>query len=457
MRALLVVSLLCLLATAARGQESLEEALDGFEDDAEPADAPAEPVPPAGQPPLSWSLGPTLWDLGGALTFGASYAPWRDAPPPAQPDYRGLARLQIEGFLQLDGELGRGWQVRASGRGFRDYFYALEGRDEFRDAVLDQYERELEFQELWIRGSPLESLDVKFGRQIVVWGTSDSLRVLDVLNPLDLREPGLVDIEDLRMTVTMTRLDYYQKQWQLSGIAVHETRFDETPVAGSDFNPLGPDLPEQKPSNGGSHTEWAAALLGSFSGFDLSFHWARFYDDTPHLEMDGVLRHARLTLYGAGGQVARGNWLWKGELVYLRGLEFFALPGDQKDRVDALLGVEYAGFDDTTLSLDVANRHLPSYDSALDGPPDFAPRNRVETAFRYTAEFWNARLRTTFLAIVFGARAEDGAVLRLSFDYDLRDALVVGGGLVVYQKGDTPPFTTIDDHDRFFVRLRYSF
>ena len=259
------------------------------------------------------------------------------------------------------------------------------------------------------------------------------------------------------MTVTMTRLDYFWRRWQLTGIAVHELRFGEIPVAGSDFNPFGPGLPEQKPSDGGSHTEWAAALHGSFPGYDLSFHWARFYDDTPHLETDGVLRHARLTLLGASAQVARGNWLWKGELAYLRGLEFFSLPGDDRDRVDALGGVEYSGFDDTTLSLDVANRHLLRYDSSLDGVPDFAERNRVETAFRYTLESLNARLRTTFLATVFGAHAEDGAVLRVSFDYDLRDALVVGGGLVVYQKGDTPPFTFIDDHDRFFVRLRYSF
>ena len=36
----------------------------------------------------------------------------------------------------------------------------------------------------------------------------DNLRVTDVLNPMDLRVPGLTDIDDLRLPVTMIKLDY---------------------------------------------------------------------------------------------------------------------------------------------------------------------------------------------------------------------------------------------------------
>ncbi len=119
--------------------------------------------------------------------------------------------------------------------------------------------------------------------------------------------------------------------------------------------------------------------------------------------------------------------------------------------------MEYAGFDDTTLALDVVNRHLLDYDSRLADPPDFTDRNRVEYAFRYTADWRNSTLHTTFLATVFGAHAQNGSVLRFSFDYDLRDALTLGGGLVLYQEDDVPPFNDIGDRDRFFIRLRYSF
>ena len=66
----------------------------------------------------------------------------------------------------------------------------------------------------------------------MVWGKSDNLRVTDVLNPLDNREPGLVDIEDLRLPTTMTKLDLYLGDWNLSGMVVHEVRFNKAPALG---------------------------------------------------------------------------------------------------------------------------------------------------------------------------------------------------------------------------------
>ena len=59
----------------------------------------------------------------------------------------------------------------------------------------------------------------------MVWGKSDNIRVTDVLNPLELREPGLVDLEMIRLPVTMTKLDYYIKGLNLSGIVIHEVRY----------------------------------------------------------------------------------------------------------------------------------------------------------------------------------------------------------------------------------------
>ena len=103
--------------------------------------------------------------------------------------------------------------------------------------MLDLYEWEAEFTEVYLQGSLLRDLDLKIGRQVVNWGTGETFRVVDVLNPLDNREPGLVDIEDLRLPVVMTKLDYYFGDWDLSLIAVHERRFSDDPVFGSDFFP----------------------------------------------------------------------------------------------------------------------------------------------------------------------------------------------------------------------------
>jgi hypothetical protein len=432
--------------------QEVEQALEGFED---PAAAPPTQQPDGAQSPER------RWRLTGALTLGGSYAYAHDPPPPAQPDYRGWSRVQAQLSLQLDLDLSPGWKARVAGRGFRDWFYALEGRREFADEVLDTYQSELEFQELWVSGSLARNLDLKFGRQIVSWGRSDNLRVLDLLNPIDSREPGLVNVEDLKLPVTMTRLDYYTGPWTLTGLAIHESRFDTAPVPGSDFFPRGvPVLPEQRPANGGSDTEWGAQLRGIFPAWDVSFHWARFFDDQPHAQPgpSGApeAEHARLTLLGVSGQIARGDWLLKSELAWLRGLRLLEPDPRDRARVDAMLGVEYLGIDETSFALELVVRHLRGFSSRLERSAG-AQRNAVESSLAVTRDFFHDRLHARLVALVFGAHAEDGALIRTELEYELRDALHATLGLVLYQDGELPFFDHAAHHDRLFAQLKYSF
>jgi hypothetical protein len=442
--------LLSLSARAARPQEELDDLLEGFEDEEVFIETTME-----GEP--------SFWELDGAIGVSTSYAFAHDSSEPIKKEYRGLAVLRAQLALQLDLNLPRRWRARVAGRGFYDFAYVIKGRGSFTDDALNEQEDELEFQEIWLQGSLLPQLDLKFGRQIVNWGQSETIRILDVLNPLDNREPGLVDIEDLRLPVTMTRLDYFHGPWALTGIAVHEIRFNEDPVYGSEFYPFAIPLPGQDvPGNGGGNTEYAAALTGVFSGWDISMHWARFFDDRPHLELvpsGPVLRHSRLEMVSASGNWALGNWLLEGEAAYFDGVEFFTSSGTvkEKSRFDVLVGFEYAGFRDATLTLEVANRHIIDFESDLAAGLNLAQRNSLETAFRYSSDFMNSRLHLTYLAVAFGLTADDGGFMRLSLDYELRDALTLGGGLVLYKGGDLPTFEGIRRNDRLFFTAKYSF
>jgi hypothetical protein len=128
---------------------------------------------------------------------------------------------------------------------------------------------------------------------------------------------------------------------------------------------------------------------------------------------------------------------------------------DKKQRADVLFGVEYFGFSNTALSLEIANRHIVDYEASMQ--LFYEKRDLMETAVRYTGNFINDRLEVTALAIAFGERAQDGALWRLQAAYDVRDALVLTVGVVDYRYGDLPPFTTIENNDRVFAELKYSF
>ena len=494
----LVALLLVVLSMPAVAEDSevkdseVDEALEEFEDETE-----VEIHELEGQDQR-------FWDLDGFFLGQVSYAFNKASREPGDPDYDDVVVLREQLSLELDLNLPRDWKARIAGRGFYDFAYRLNDRDDYSNDVLDTHEDELEFQEVWLAGNLFKGLDLKFGRQIVAWGRSETIRVLDILNPLDNREPGVVDIEDLRLPVTMTRLDYYCGKWQLTGIAVHEIRFDENPVPGSEFYPfpdLGQEFGEQVPGNAGSNTEWAVALTGVFSGWDISVHGARYFSDTPYVEIQDVnivynpffpfvdldattfnvtTRHARQTLLGASGNLALGNWLLKAEGAYIRGIRFLdglglvgdafglSLTDEKTSRYDIMGGIEYSGFTDTFVALDVANRHIAGFKDSLGLPsaavgvattfPVAVQRNQLETSLRVNRTFMNERLDVTFLGFLVGTPlGDDGGYWRFSADYEVMDALTLGGGVAVYLGGDLATFSGVKNNDRLFMTLKYSF
>ena len=218
------------------------------------------------------------------------------------------------------------------------------GQDEYTQEATDTYIKDLELRDTYIQGNLLPSLDIKVGRQIVVWGKSDNLRVCDVLNPLYLREVGMTDIRDLRLPVTMARLDYYWSNWNVSGMAIPEIRFNDLPVYGGDFYfQDGPMLEEEIPENSIENMEYAVALNGIFSGWDIAFYYADIYDDAPYLYLESmdlispgpppvyqpnlVLKHARLDMYRGGLQPGPRQLADQGRGRSFPGAQIFQHPG----------------------------------------------------------------------------------------------------------------------------------
>jgi hypothetical protein len=329
---------------------------------------------------------------------------------------------------------------------------------------LNEYEEEVELGEAFIQGSLQPWLDVKSGRQIVVWGKSDNIRITDLLNPLDMRRPGRTDLDFLRLPVAMTKLDGYTGPWNLSAVVVHEIRFDKTPVYGSDFFPYNFKLPqEDKPSNSFDNQEVGMALNGTFTGWDLSIYGAYVFDDQPHVErrkgglFDFRLGHSRLRMGGAAAEMAHGDWLLKGEAAYLYGFEFLALPGKKKSRLDALVGVEYSGVRDTLITLEAANRHLFDFEEITRGGPEDAQEDAFQWAFRLSRDFLHEKLNLTLLAYVFGETGQDGAFERIEASYDWTDELSSTVGFLLYQGGDSELLESFRENDRLFLELAYRF
>ncbi len=450
MRLMTAFTILLLLASPVCADE-LDGLLEGFS---------AEPDVVAEDAAADHKL-PDWLRLGGSVGLWASYAYAHDTQYAFKTEHRGLAMLKPDISLEADFDLPGSLEARLTAGGFWDSAYRIRGHSAYPQAVVDEYEYEAEVREAWLGGS-FGRLDVRCGRQVEVWGFSDNIRITDVVNPLDNRNPGLVDIEDLRLPLLMSRAEYYWGNWSLGGLLVHEIGFMRNPVYGSDFFPGMSPLPyADDPASTWENTEYALTLKGIFEGYDVAFYAGRFFDDNAHVEQAlpgvNVQCHSRLTMAGGAFNYAWGNWLFKAEAAWFTGLEYYILPTSEFSRTDVLLGIEYSGFGDTSISLEVADRHLNHYDWRLNYTPEGVMEDDFITALRLSRDFKNDTLHLNVLALIYGSRGQGGALKRIDLSYDIMDALVITGGIVDYTSGDNLIFRHAGDNDRLFVNIKYSF
>jgi len=406
----------------------------------------------------------SMHQLQGSLNFSTSYNYAHAKPVKNRTDFRGISRLKTKLDLTLDSKINSEWKSRFEIQTFYDAIYSL--RDNFySDDVIKTYEKEFEIQEAYILGSLNDNVDIKIGRQIVVWGKSDNIRLNDVINPLDNRELGMVDIEDLRLPLFMSKLDYYSGAWNVSAMIIHESRVQKEAANGSDYLPtsifLEPNaiFPEDiTPSNSLSNTQFAFSLNGRFSGWDLSFYLAKVLNSKWHFENNRQTRnYDHIKLLGAAYNIAVDNILFTSEIAYTQDLKFNRTH-DQKDRLDLLIGMEYSGINDLSTSLEISQRHIFSYENAMQEAPDFAYKDERQTALRVSYNFNHEKGTLTYLNTLFWNHNHvNGGFERLWLNYELDDDFECNIGIVDYIGGEKTVLEALKNNDRFFIDISYNF
>jgi len=414
-------------------------------------------------PASQLNTGEVGYFLNGSISGKTGY---RFSTPPLQrtTDHQGLSDAKGELNLEFGAKVFESWDFFVSGSTFYNLAYEINNSSNYTDKFLDENEKALELERLFIRGSLTPHLDIKIGRQIVVWGKSDNIRLTDILNPLDLMEPGITDIEDLRLPVFMTRVDYYISNLSLSGFLIHEHRSHKTPVFGSSYFNLPYSLPDDKdPANRFENMEFAASLVATFPGFDISFYMADIYDASAYLDANNQRLHGRISMTGLAANKVHGNYLYKAEAALFDNIRLSAYRQNgalvenlhDYSRFDLVAGVEYSGFKDTVVSLEAADKYISNYDK--DARKSGAMEHMVQYALRVSRMFLHEVLELSVLASLYGKTADDGGFIRAQGTYDLSDVITITLGTVFYRSGSSAMLRHIGENDAVFLCVKYSF
>ncbi len=388
--------------------------------------------------------------LTGKLTEQVTYSLYNDEP------HDNFSSFKSSFFLDYEHKFENGFKIKANSKAYYDAMYDLKGSKKFSQDELGEFRSEVELFDAYIEGKITYNFDMKLGRQVVVWGRSDTIRVTDVLNPLDNRRPGMVDIEDLRLPVAMAKFDYFLGDWRVTPIAILEQRFSKAPPFGSVFYPAPIAAPDDEDY---SDVTYALSVGGEFTGWDVNFYAARIRNDEGQLavsSLESSIHHDKINMFGTALNVLTGSWLFKTELAYFDGLKYKTTGDKSFTRTDLLLGMEYKGVADTLISYDIVNRNFGEYDNRLLHELNPLNKHSYQHAFRVSSDFMNATLTANYLISLYGEKLDEGGFQRAWLKYELGEGINTNIGVVNYFGGSFI-FDAYKDNDMLFADISYSF
>jgi len=121
-----------------------------------------------------------------------------------------------------------------------------------------------------------------------------------------------------------------------------------------------------------------------------------------------------------------------------------------------LLGFEYKGIADTSISYDMVHRDIGDYDQELLNELNPLNKHSYQHALRASSDFMNATLTANYLLTLFGEKLDEGGFQRAWLKYELGQGINANIGLIDYI-GGTFAFDLIKKNDMIFTDISYSF
>jgi hypothetical protein len=406
---------------------------------------------------------------------------------------RGVGRLWLQWPAQGMKQLGN-WRSRLYLSVETDYLYMGDERSQ-RDFDLELYENKL-----LLANGPFE---IELGKQIVRWGKSDQLSPVDNVNPQDLREFIVPELEDRKLPVWMARARWFFDGWAAEGVFIPWHESADIDYFDSDWGVyrhvkgdvqdaalpedlkgylMGLRVSENDPPNTLKNSEFGARLTTTIGRWDwgASIFYGRedlpFFGQFPIKNLalpgafssrgvlqaldDAVLTdenievyYPRQTIVGLEFESTLGVFGVRGESAYFDQTSFLLndLTSDTRPVLHTVVGGDYTGVSGFYGNLQLSHRYIHNYDDSIM----YFDRHNVSLL----GEVRQEGLRGTVEGYLrFNCDLHDGG-------YYLEPGLVYSGvknldltlGLNIFG-GDQDTFLGYyDDNDQVFLKAKYHF
>ena len=325
-------------------------------------------------------------------------------------------------------------------------------------------------------------LDLRVGKQQVVWGKTDGYFINDIVNPLDMSYFLLQDFDDIRMATNMLKARFHTGNQALELLFIPEFRPMQIGFTG-DWAFQRPDsvnvtLPfigdmniplnyadEVQSQYSLRKAEWGLRFSTFLLGTDLSLIYLKVRDDKPvysiiqqELEVICTPTHPWLQFYGASFSRPVGTFVFRGEGGYFPFRTFntenqnYVANGMlvKKPYLQGMLGCDYQLTATIDLSVQAIREQIIDYEAGIREDE----QNTLAT-FMLKGRFFNETLQPMFFSIY--NTNDQSYLVRLLADWNYSDNVTVSVGTDLLGGDSDTIFGQFDGNDNFFLKLQYSF
>lgn len=314
------------------------------------------------------------------------------------------------------------------------------------------------------------------GKQQIVWGKADGLKVLDVVNPQDFREFILDSFDESRIPLWSAKAEIPVGEWQADVVWIPDRTYHDLAAPGAVYAftspklvpPPPPGVPvtlrsPRRPGRFFADSDAGVRFSRFWNGWDVTFNYLYHYHDVPvfrrTITPTGILiqpEYERTHLVGGTFSNAFGDWTVRGEAGYSIDRTFsVADPTDadgvaQADELGYVLGLDYFGWADMIVSAQMFQNLV------TDTPPGLV-RDGVDTmgSALVRRDFRNDTVHAEVL-LLQDINHGDG-LARPKLTYDVDDNLTVSCGADFFYGTPRGFFGQFDQNDRVVIGAEYAF
>ena len=313
-----------------------------------------------------------------------------------------------------------------------------------------------------------EHWDLRIGRQIIVWGKADGLRIVDLLSPTDYTEFIALEFDDVRMPVDALRLRFLNDVLALELVGIPVFTPGVMPPADSPYNTTAAlyeeldlqvddaEIPEKNLSN----MEGAARLSFYLPIMDFAVSALYLFDDfpVPRLEtVDGeahlLQEYHRFFALGAEASVPVGDFVFRGELAayFDRNMQRADLIGTEEvHMLNYLVGIDWYPGSDWTIMLQGSAASVLEDASTLE-----QDEHTVVGTLMIQKKLLREKL--TLSNMTYGGVTDRDVFNRTSVEYALTDPFHLYVGFDLFAGDEEGTFGRYSDLSSVWLKAKYSF